>query len=180
MDESLTQCELKRREFLRLLAGATGVVLVGTAGCSKDDKADAPQGKATASVPIATREANGKLRLAGGGKLQPGTALAFMLPQNKPGILFKTSAGMLGALSAVCTHAGCTVAWEPMAGQELLHCPCHNSNFATDGSVLRGPAKKPLQRFQVQASGDDALITPAWLQPKEIQRAAKQGNILTQ
>jgi cytochrome b6-f complex iron-sulfur subunit len=46
----------------------------------------------------------------------------------------------LFALSAVCTHLGCTVVWR---GEEL-NCPCHGSRFAVDGANLAGPATRPL------------------------------------
>jgi Rieske Fe-S protein len=55
------------------------------------------------------------------------------------------------AYSAVCTHQGCTVA---PAGEEF-RCPCHGSVFsAADGSVLDGPALKPLQRFAAAIDGE--------------------------
>jgi cytochrome b6-f complex iron-sulfur subunit len=46
----------------------------------------------------------------------------------------------LFALSAVCTHLGCTLIWR---GEELT-CPCHGSRFAVDGVNLAGPATRPL------------------------------------
>jgi Rieske Fe-S protein len=48
--------------------------------------------------------------------------------------------GGLFALSAVCTHLGCTVAQN---GQGLI-CPCHGSRFAADGRNLEGPASQAL------------------------------------
>ena len=50
--------------------------------------------------------------------------------------------GQFKAFSAVCTHAGCTVA-DVQNG--VINCPCHRSAFsATDGSVRNGPATEPL------------------------------------
>jgi 3-phenylpropionate/trans-cinnamate dioxygenase ferredoxin reductase component len=53
--------------------------------------------------------------------------------------------GELRALSPVCTHLGCIVEW----GGDHWDCHCHGSRFAPDGEVIRGPAKKPLERKKV-------------------------------
>jgi cytochrome b6-f complex iron-sulfur subunit len=57
------------------------------------------------------------------------------------------------AMSAVCTHLGCTVRDFVKADNEFAqdhsHCPCHGSVFARDGEVLRGPAPQPLEFYRV-------------------------------
>jgi nucleotide-binding universal stress UspA family protein/nitrite reductase/ring-hydroxylating ferredoxin subunit len=50
--------------------------------------------------------------------------------------------GELQLRSAKCTHLGCTVGWNP--AENTFDCPCHGSRFAPDGSVVNGPAARPL------------------------------------
>lgn len=57
--------------------------------------------------------------------------------------------------SAVCTHLGCTVAH--FESDQRFHCPCHGSVFAADGSVIHGPAPRPLQWFEVTLARDGKL-----------------------
>lgn len=60
------------------------------------------------------------------------------------------------ALSAVCTHAGCTVAWEN--GDTSLFCPCHGSSFAVSGAVTGGPAPAPLAVYPATVTNDGITI----------------------
>ncbi|HEX2050949.1 MAG TPA: FAD-dependent oxidoreductase [Actinomycetota bacterium] len=55
---------------------------------------------------------------------------------------FRDDDGVLHAHSAVCTHMGCVVAWNP--AERSFDCPCHGSRFSYDGEVLHGPAVQPL------------------------------------
>jgi cytochrome b6-f complex iron-sulfur subunit len=58
------------------------------------------------------------------------------------------------AVSAVCTHLGCTV---NLAGRGF-HCPCHGSVFNANGKVVSGPAPSGLPWFLVTLSRDGHLI----------------------
>lgn len=62
-----------------------------------------------------------------------------------PAILIRTDSGFK-AISLVCTHLGCTVE-QTVDGYS---CPCHGSLYSDDGSVLRGPAQKPLPALRVE------------------------------
>jgi menaquinol-cytochrome c reductase iron-sulfur subunit len=75
------------------------------------------------------------------------------------------------AVSAVCTHLGCTVRAEALSqvkaesigGVEmrLTHrflCPCHGSEYKGDGSNVSGPAPKPLAWYRLSVAPDDGQL----------------------
>ena len=62
-------------------------------------------------------------------------------------IVFQDSEKKLKALSAKCTHEGCTVTYQ--ASEDLIWCACHNGKFTSDGRVISGPPPKPLPPFRV-------------------------------
>ncbi|MCU1282534.1 MAG: qcrB 2, partial [bacterium] len=66
-------------------------------------------------------------------------------------------AGGLFAVSAICTHSGCTN--EVNGGQ--FYCPCHGATFAFDGSNPTSPAHSALKHYAmcVDASGNVTVNT---------------------
>jgi Rieske Fe-S protein len=43
------------------------------------------------------------------------------------------------------------------SGNEDLSCPCHGSLFDANGEVTRGPARAPLQHYQVDVAADGTI-----------------------
>ncbi len=68
-------------------------------------------------------------------------------------IVFKDGDNVV-ALDAKCNHAGCAVDWD---GTELI-CPCHDSKFSADGSLISGPATEGLNSFEAKVEGDQVLV----------------------
>jgi glycine/D-amino acid oxidase-like deaminating enzyme/nitrite reductase/ring-hydroxylating ferredoxin subunit len=77
--------------------------------------------------------------------LQRGEAAVLKL-DGKRTAAFRDEQGRVHAVSAVCTHLGCVLGWNPV--DRTWDCPCHGSRFAPDGSVLHGPATKALEPRQ--------------------------------
>ncbi|MFQ6098201.1 MAG: ubiquinol-cytochrome c reductase iron-sulfur subunit, partial [Armatimonadota bacterium] len=65
----------------------------------------------------------------------------------------------LVAFSAVCTHLGCIVAWDPERKQ--IHCPCHAGVFDINGNVVSGPPPRPLPPYQVEEVGGKIMVRSA-------------------
>jgi cytochrome b6-f complex iron-sulfur subunit len=51
------------------------------------------------------------------------------------------------ALSARCVHLGCTINWFRNVG--IFKCPCHGSEYRSNGKHFAGPAPRPLDRFRI-------------------------------
>ncbi len=148
--------ELSRRE---LIGGAIAAGLtIGVAGCaSQDTESAAPVAAAPGAATPGAAAQSGTTTIVGGGKLLAGTALPIQLPNGQPAVLVNPKSGALLAVSALCTHSGCTVVWKD--AEQKLHCPCHGSVFDAAGKVQTGPATAPLATFKVQKKGDDAVLT---------------------
>ncbi len=64
------------------------------------------------------------------------------------------------AISAVCTHLGCTVRAEaqPDAASPRFVCPCHGSRYEGDGANVSGPAPSPLAWYRLSLAPDDGQV----------------------
>jgi cytochrome b6-f complex iron-sulfur subunit len=60
------------------------------------------------------------------------------------------------ALFARCTHLGCTVNWFPGLG--IYKCPCHGSQFYSNGVNFAGPAPRPLDRLKISMNTSGNLV----------------------
>lgn len=104
-------------------------------------------------------------------EIAPGTAIHFDYPTpDHPCILIRLSADQFVACSAACTHLMCPVHFEP--GTSRLVCPCHKGFFdARDGSVIAGPPRRPLPRYEVNISAGTVFVGPGWI-PNEMSETA--------
>jgi nitrite reductase/ring-hydroxylating ferredoxin subunit len=74
------------------------------------------------------------------------------------GILVAHVDGRFYCLAPVCTHAGAPLVKGVLKNDEL-ECPWHDGAFRiTDGSVLYGPPKMPLQTYQCLVRGESLFV----------------------
>ena len=70
--------------------------------------------------------------------------------------LFRDDRGVY-AISAICTHLGCTVS----RAAQGFECPCHGSRFSEAGKVVAGPAPRALPWLEVGRAADGQLVVYA-------------------
>jgi Rieske Fe-S protein len=133
-----------RRAFCtNLLLTSTGVILAAPSVT----KAIATQDSMVAFPPRKIENAE---------TLLPGSCLYFNYPtRSDPAVLLRSSEGEYRAYSRRCSHAGCSVEFEP--SRRCLSCPCHQGTFdARMGYVMFGPPRRPLDEIvlQVRAGGN--------------------------
>ena len=86
-----------------------------------------------------------------------GSAVGFHDNGNAPAWLVHEQNGDFRAFSAVCTHAGCTVEFDPNGG---FVCPCHGGQYSAEtGAVVAGPPPAPLSRIPVTVVGGNVRLT---------------------
>ncbi|MBS2536800.1 Rieske (2Fe-2S) protein [Catenulispora sp. NF23] len=120
------------------VAGVGAVAACASSGGSSSKSASSVNGTVTvasSSVPV------------GGG----------FVDQNNNIVVTQPTTGQYKAFSAICTHQGCTVGG---VTNNRIVCPCHGSVFsATDGSVINGPATRPLSPMDAALNGANVDVT---------------------
>ncbi len=119
---------MKRRDFIHkcLYLGAGTAILTQTAACSLFDVKELNVGSA---AEIAQKP-------------------YFMTTFNRKGVLIRKVEEKWEAISLICTHKKCTVAYKP--DKEQFICPCHDGVYDKTGKVVSGPPPKPLNRIKVE------------------------------
>jgi Rieske Fe-S protein len=90
------------------------------------------------------------------GELKPNTGKIFAF-RSRPALLILTNDGNYHALSAVCTHLGCTVQYRPDLRE--IWCPCHNGIYSINGQNISGPPPRPLAAYEVHVRGNDIVVS---------------------
>jgi Rieske Fe-S protein len=111
-------------------------------------------------------------KIEGAETLLPGSCLYFNYPtRNDPAVLLRSSDGEYKAYSRRCSHAGCSVDFDPST--KCLSCPCHQGTFdASLGYVMFGPPRRPLDVIVLQMRAGGQL----WATGKNVGR---EGEVIT-
>ena len=62
--------------------------------------------------------------------------------------IYKDESGGIHALNPVCTHAKCVVGWN--RAEKTWDCPCHGARYDINGKVLTGPARRGLEKVELE------------------------------
>lgn len=143
---------MERKDFFMVLGGTAGMLFLAPTltSCSKsayDTTTNGNNGGTGGNVDFTldlTQPAYSVLNNNGGSIIKDNIIVA------------KTISGMYVALSSICTHQGGTVGYDSSA--DRFHCPNHGSNFATDGTVINGPATLALKRYNTQQTGTSLRV----------------------
>ncbi len=139
-----------RRAFVGLAATAAGCTYAGMIGYPVYRYLASPVEKAEAEAQV--RE----VAIAGAQTLAPGAARGFLFG-GAPALLIHLPGGEWIALSAVCTHLGCPVEYEP--GKGRIYCNCHGGTYdPSTGRNVGGPPPRPLEKFTVEVGKDSVVV----------------------
>jgi cytochrome b6-f complex iron-sulfur subunit len=134
---------MQRKRFLSWLVwGSFGQWMALVTGCSK--RTAEPQGFAKFASILEVEESKGAILRDYFAK---DPILLVQDPNDKT---------QYRAVNATCSHQKCIVNWN--GDRQAFVCPCHGSTFGSDGKVLQGPAKEPLQTFPTRVKEKDIYV----------------------
>ena len=118
-------------------------------------------------LPPRVRKAEEWVEIGDIGKLAPNSPVEMVFRRNRvdgwkvtseksTAWVVKQPDNKIVAFGPQCTHLGCAYHWEENKNDFL--CPCHSSVFGVDGTVVSGPAPRPLDRYNVDVRGSKLFL----------------------
>jgi len=142
-----------RRTFVQISVGVMGACYAGAVGYPVYRYLATPSIRARAQGQVTTVSIP-QQDLPG-----PGSATMFLFG-SRPSLLIHHADGRYVAFDAVCTHLGCTVRFVP--AKQWIFCPCHGGTYDMNtGEVIAGPPPRPLQRYRVEVSDGNVVVSGA-------------------
>ena len=139
-----------RRGFLTAAVGVVGACYAAAIGYPVYRYLASPVEQASLAVAV------NEVTLPDALSLPKNAALMFKFGP-KPAVLIHHEDDTWSALSAVCTHLGCTVGYQP--DKKVIFCPCHSGVYnARTGANISGPPPKPLTEYQVSISDGQLTV----------------------
>jgi cytochrome b6-f complex iron-sulfur subunit len=139
---------MKRRDFCLRTCQAASLLAIGPLmdGCGGGPSSP---GSGAPLTTINTSLLNGTVTLTidASSPLAAVGSAALVQAGGRPFLVAHTAQDTFTAMTAVCTHEGCTVT---EFDGSLFVCPCHGSEYSTSGAVVQGPASSALTRFATQ------------------------------
>jgi len=156
LEEIKEKTETRRDFCLRAgeaISAAMVASLLQACGGSSTAPSTAPAlpvigGSTGSGTVIVTVDSSSPLASVGGAALVQANAGNFLVA--------RTAQDSFTALTAICTHEGCTVTGFQNG---TYVCPCHGSQFSTTGRVVMGPASVALRQFPTQFSNGTLTIS---------------------
>jgi thiosulfate dehydrogenase [quinone] large subunit len=134
--------------FTAIIGRAVGRTPTPQADSARPAAPAAPAASAAPAGPAASTPPQGT-SVAAASSVPVGRAISFTAADGNPAWVVHPSGDKFVAFSAVCTHMGCTVQFDPSAVQFV--CPCHGGVFdGRTGQVVQGPPPSPLASIPVQ------------------------------
>lgn len=72
-------------------------------------------------------------------------------------VALEDAGGEIRAFSAVCTHLGCIIKWQP-GMKHVWFCACHNGMYDRRGKVVGGPPPRPLDPLPVAVRDGQVFV----------------------
>ncbi len=146
--------DISRRSFVRIAIGGAGLAYAAAIGYPIYRYLNSPV--ETAIEAAAVKE----VLLKDAQKIPAGSALVFKFGVS-PALLIHHTDGTWVSMTAVCTHMGCTVAFDP--SKERIVCACHGGQYdPKTGDNIAGPPPRPLKKYDVVMSeGSDITVKRA-------------------
>lgn len=142
---------VSRRVFVRAAIAGAGLCYAAAIGYPIYRYLKWPVEKAAAEAAVT------EVTLRDAHKLPKGSALMFKFG-SKPTLLIHHLDDTWVALTAVCTHLGCTVEYQPE--KNIIHCACHDGSYdPKTGSNISGPPPKPLKSYKVAVTEAGVVVS---------------------
>ena len=146
-----------RREFCVQACQAASMLAVGAlTGCGGSPTAPSTPAAPLTSVASTLAGRVVSVQVDGASPLAAVGSAAIVQTSLGSFLLTRTGQESFVALTATCTHEGCTVSG--FASPQFV-CPCHGSQFSSTGAVTKGPASRALQQYATQLAGSVVSFT---------------------